>query len=171
MIFKITKKDKYTYFINPFFISLIIAIIIILASNFFYTKSFFVDIDIFLILMILPTLIIFIPLILFYFNYYKIDKNVTFKINTDQTEFSYINGNKTIEFKKEDVEKCILHLSIPVCHNRTIFAHWLVFSYAKIFTSRGNFVITCLTCDNIENYIPKEKIEKKCSHFSHAFPK
>lgn len=171
MIFKITKKDKYKYFINPFLISFIITFLLILGYNLYFNKSIFVELEIFLIFLIIPTAIIFFPLILFFFNYYKIDKNVIFTINVDQNEFSYKNGKEMIDFKREDIRKCVFYLSLPTYHKRPIYAHWLDFFYVKIITSQGSVIITCLTCDTIDEYIPGELIEKRCSIIYHAFPK
>lgn len=171
MIFKITKIDTFKYFINPFLISFIGTIILIFAYNLYFNNSFSVELEIFLLFMVIPTVIIFSPLILFYFNYYKTDKNVIFTINVDQNEFSYKNGKEIFDFKREDIKKCVFYLSLPTYHKRPIYAHWLDFFYVKIITSQGSVIITCLTCDTIDEYIPEELIEKRCSIISHAFPK
>ncbi|WP_123877497.1 hypothetical protein [Flagellimonas maritima] len=122
-------------------------------------------------LLVGQSILSYIPLLTFYWNYWKENKDSVLEINPDSGTFVFTGEKKIIEFYREDIEKVILHMSIPARHGRTIILFWHDFFYAKIFTAKGDIIVTCLLCDTITEYVPEDKVEKTSSHFAHAFPK
>jgi hypothetical protein len=141
----------------------------IIISSFIKDLNVISFIEFFLICSISPFLIYFLPLIIFYHSYKKFDKDTVFKI--DDNKYSYVNINKEISFFKEDIEKVFIYQSIPALNNRTIWLYWQQYFYVKIITIKEDIVLTSLVCDEIEKYLPEDKIERKSSHFSHYKPK
>lgn len=171
MKFSITEREKFKYLYKPLFIGLAIDLIGTLILVKYYSAELIVALKIFLAVLIGQSVLFYIPLLIFYWNYWKKDKNSSFMIDSDGEIFTFTDENKTLEFKKKDIKKAIFHMSIPARHGRTIILFWHDFFYAKIQTTKGDFIVTCLLCDTISEYVPEDKVEKTSSHFAHAFPR
>ncbi len=171
MEFTISNHRKYRYLYKPLLIGLAADFVIVYLGIWYYNANLSVALQVILAVLIGQSILIYIPLVLFYWNYLKTNKNSVLKIDPYVKTFTFTDGGKTIISAKANILKVTFHMSIPAYHGRTIYLWWHDFFYAKIQTTKGDFIVTCLLCDKLEDYVPEDKIEKKSSHFAHAFPK
>lgn len=173
MVYKISKASRLKYFIVPMIVQLIITLTLVVIN--LYTSNNvgsdrFVE-SLFMLLLFLM-FFLFVPLIIFYYNYSKINKGATFIIDSSQEIYEYQKENERILFKKQDIDKIEVHVSIPSYHNRIIWLFWQDFFYSSIQLKNGkNVIITCLMCDNLIDHFDEDMIVRKKSFLSHCVPK
>jgi len=170
MDFKISKKEVNQYLVKPIIIGLLLDLTITVLGSIFYKVDFIFVIKLFLGALLGQIFVFYLPIITFYSNYKRINKNLTLTVIPETKEFIYYDGINKIHFSEEEITELRVFVSIPTYHNRTIFLVWYDFFYSKIITSKGEFVITCLICTTLEDYISEDKIKKKGSLFAQGFP-
>lgn len=115
---------------------------------------------------------LFVPLIIFYYNYSKINKGAIFILDSSQEIYEYQKENERILFKKQDIDKVEVHFSIPSYHKRIVWIFWQHFFYSRIKLKNGkNVIVTCLMCDNLIDHFNEDMIVRKKSFISHCVPK
>lgn len=170
MDFKISKKEVNQYLVEPIIIGLLLDILGATLFAFYFQMNLIFALKVFLGILLGEIFLSYLPIITFYSNYRRINKNVTLTIIPETKEFIYYDGINKIHFLEEEITGLQVFLSVPAYYNRTIFLVWYDFFYSKLITSKGEFVITCLICTTLEDYISKEKIKKSGSLFSQGFP-
>ena len=173
MVCKISRASRLKYFIVPMIVQLILTLIIVVII-FFASENVdsvrFVKGWVSILSYIM--LLLYIPLIIFYYNYSKINKGATFIIDSSQEIYEYQKENERILFKRQDIDKIEVHVSIPSYHNRIIWLFWQDFFYSSIQLKNGkNVIITCLMCDNLIDYFDEDMFVRKKSFISHCVPK
>ena len=173
MIYKISRASRLKYFIVPMIVQLILTLIIVVIL-FFASEN--VDSVRFVkgLVIILSYIMLFfyIPLIIFYYNYSKINKGAIFTIDSSQEVYEYQKENERIIFEKQDIDKIEVHVSIPSYYNRFIWNFWQDFFYSSIQLKNGkSVIITCLMCDNLIDHFNADLIVRKKSFIAHCIPK
>ncbi len=171
MIFRVTRKDIFKYLVNPLIIGLAIDLIFTIGGTIYYNGDFVFALKIFLAILIGQSILYYVPILIFYINYYKKDRNSIFTYDSYHRTYSFKNDEMDINFSEDEIESAHFYLSKPLFDQRTIFLFWHIFYYAKISTVSNNFIVTCLVCDTLDKIIPQEKIEKKWFHISHSIPR
>lgn len=161
MIFRLTQKTKFKYLYIPLLKGFVINILTVLIMSFFYHVS---DLTLFLKLFfgVFAFQMIFynIPLLFFYYNYYKRDLKTLFYIDDKEYNFVYENAQSKILFTKDDIIKVVFHLPPALYDRRSTLLHWDEFFFSEIITKRNSFKISCLVINNLEEFISEEKIER-----------
>jgi len=170
MDFKISKREINQYLVKPIIIELLLDILGATLFAFYFQMNLIFAIKIFLGILLGEIFLSYLPIVTFFSNYKRINKNVTLTIIPETKEIIYYDGINKIHFLEEEITGLHVFLSVPAYHNRAIISVWLDFYYSKIITSKGEFVITCLMCTTLEDYISKDKIKKSGSLFSQGFP-
>lgn len=102
-----------------------------------------------------------IPLLILFFNYQK-ENSKTILVILNGDKLTYRKKNRFIEFTLSDIDKVVLNLSFPLYHKDIRLFFWDEYYYADIKLKNGeNIIITCLLCDEIEQIIPRNLIERK----------
>lgn len=163
--FKIASKDKSKYLFRPLLILCCIGFVICFVIILYKKTNLILGLQILFGALVGQSFLYFIPLFLFYNNYLKKDKHVFFNIGTNGESFSYQNKYKVVEFKEKDIQKVILHLSPALYDRRSTGLFWDDYFYSEIITTKGIFKVSCLVIDAIEDYIDKDKIERRKEYF------
>jgi len=95
----------------------------------------------------------------------KKDKETILTIENKGESFIYQNEGCKVTFTGKDIKKVILHLSPPLYEKRFTWLYWDDYFYSEIFTEKETFKISCLVIDNIEEYIPEGKLERRKDFF------
>lgn len=107
-----------------------------------------------------------IPLLIFFYNYLRKDRDTKLTIEGNGRDFIYQNKNTKISFTENDIKKVIFHLSPPLYDKRSTWLYWDDYFYSEIITNKGVFKVGCLVVNNLEKYIIKEdKIERRKVYF------
>ena len=175
MVYKISRASRLKYFIVPMIVQLIITLTLVVI-NLFTSENVdsvrFVESMARLLLLLMWYL--FVPLIVFYYNYSKKNKDAIFILDSSQGMYEYQNENENerILFKRQDIDKIEVHVSIPSYHNRIIWLFWQDFFYSSIQLKNGKkVIITCLMCDNLIDHFNADLIVRKKSFIAHCIPK
>lgn len=140
---------------------IIILLIIIALSSFFYlTNDFNIFLKILKVLLLWTLIVYLLPLLYLYFTYKKENKFTS--LNFFEGNIIVEDLNSSIKFSVKDISYVELNLSFPLFYNRHRLFFWDEYFYSKIVLFNGDyFYITCLLCDELEKFIPKELMLKK----------
>ena len=163
--FSITKESKSKYLYKPLIIAFVIDIIVVIGMTNYYDESFSTALFFFIIIIIFHSILITIPLVILYSNYFKNDKNISFSIINEGESFIYQNKNIEIRILKDDIEKVIFYLSPGLYRNGLTWLYWDDFFYSEIVTNNKTFRVSCLVIDTLKEFIEKEKIERRLIYF------
>ncbi len=165
MNFKITKKDKIKYLLKPLIIIFILCFIFALIMKQYHSYGLIMFLKLFSGTFAGQSFLFLIPLLTFYFNYFKKDKNTLLTIENNGKNFNYQSCGMKISFNENDIKKVIFHLSPPLFDKRATRLFWDDYFYSEIYTTKGIFKLSCLVINNLEEYINEEKIERKKVYF------
>ena len=166
------KKDNLDHYFNhplilSFIINLGLLILIFFSSDYDLNKT----LKIFAVVLVVQSILYYLPLGLFYYNYRIKSKGKKFQI-LDNDKFCYIKNGEKKYFTNSEIEKVVYNLSISLKLNNPIILSWHDYYFIKIFTQKQNYIITCLMIeDDIAGFFDKSKVEKKGFHFAHMFPR
>lgn len=165
MTFNITQKDKFKYLYKPLLVILFLCFVFALILKYYYNYDSFMFLKIFLGTYAGQSFLFLIPLIIFYYNYLKKDRDTTLTIEGNGESFYYQNRGVKISFTESDIEKVIFHLSPPLYDKRPTWLYWDDYFYSEIITNKGIFKISCLVINNLEEFVKEEKTERKKVYF------
>jgi hypothetical protein len=171
MSIELKKENIDYYFTKPLTLSFIINLGFLVFIFYFSDYDFSKTLKTFAIILVVQSILYYIPLVLFYYNYRNKSKGKKFQI-LDNYRFCYIKNGEKRYFTNSEIEKVVYHLSIPLKINNPIILSWHDYYFIKIFTQKQNYIITCLMIeDDIDGFFDKSKVEKKGFHFAHMFPR
>lgn len=111
------------------------------------------------------TLVFFIfPLLILDFNYSKYNKNMV--LNLSNTSICIRTKSKKIAFELDDIDYVEFNLSVTSYYKHMGIAFWNEYYYVLIQLRGGEkYIITCLLCDELEDFIPTKLIKKRMRIF------
>ncbi|MBU2525957.1 MAG: hypothetical protein KKC03_05085 [Bacteroidetes bacterium] len=170
MDFKISKDSIKKYLIRPLIIAILIDLILVAGFTVYLDENILFFFKWLVIIIFIQSFTFYLPLFIFFSNYYKINKDVLLTLTPEKKEFVYTKGFKSVFFKEEDIESLTFYTSIPVHKNKQVYSFWLDYYYCILKTSKGSFVVTCLLCDELDKFVPEEKIIRKGFVIAQGFP-
>lgn len=108
------------------------------------------------------------PLLLLFFNYSKENKNSSLVVDNGLFEFS--KNKQQTKFISSNIDEVEVNISMTLFYNKQTFFLWDEYYYYVIKLKDGrNITITCLLCNDLENYIPSELFKKKKRAFATTY--
>ena len=162
MTYSYSNKNRFNYLGLPLVITLTLNILIPFLFWYFNQwplRSFF---ELFLLVSMAAMILQYFPLILLHKNYLKKSKNIKLCYDEFNKEFIFKNKTDELKFNSKEIIKVDSYMYLPLCQGAPIFLFYHEYFYVKIYTEKGEIIVTCLTCSNILDILPKEKINKKC---------
>ena len=162
MTYSYSNKNRFNYLELPLIITLIPNILVPFLFWYFNQwplRSFF---ELFLLVSMAATILYYFPLILLYKNYLKKSKNIKLDYDEFNKEYTFKNNTGELHFKTKEIVKVDSYMYKPLCEGAPIILSWHKYFYVKIYTEKDQIIVTCLTCSNILDILPEEKINKKC---------
>ena len=102
------------------------------------------------------------PLFILYFNHHANSKSVEFSFEQEGNKFKYSSNKKNVTFTMDDIEKIELYLRPNMYEKFFELQYFGDYHYYRIFIKkRGAINISCLVCDEIEDFIPEKLIKRK----------
>lgn len=167
---KVTRGKKLRFFYIP--------VLVVLGSIVFFTSLFsligfqFFDFDFILITQIIAISAIFLllPHVIIYLNYLRINGRVILSISENKIQFE--DGSSKIEILIKEIQGIDKVMGYKKYHDKGVIIPWQEYFYYKVYCPGGPFIISCLICDNLENYINNVPFHKRMSHgIKLIFPK
>lgn len=172
MIFKVDKSKKVKYFYRPLLIGLAIDLLVTLVLTLYFNIGFIIALKVLLAILIGQGILFYIPLLIFYLNYFKLDRETTLLIDSEKNIIEYRRGHQKVDFRFDEINNIELFLSIPAYNNGPILLYWHIFHIWRINTSDNSVLVSCLVCDDILHQLPFiDNVHKDKFHIRHAFPK
>lgn len=171
MIFKIDKNKKIKYLYKPILIGLAIDCLGTLFFILFCNLDFNTALKVFLAILIGQGILFYGPLLLFYLNYYKLDRKTTLSIIPEKEIVEYRSERQMVDFGFDEIYSIELFLSIPAYDKRPIILYWHSFHIWRINTGNNSILVSCLVCDDVLHHLPFIKnVNRAKFHIQHAFP-
>lgn len=164
MNFSIRLKDQFKYLYTPILGGVLMDILLIVLFIYFKDISIEKSLILFLFLFLFMSILIFIPLIILYFNHSKVNKGRSLELSKKEDEnlFQLKNSTEIHSFSEEDIINVNFFLTAPVYRKSTRWLFWDEFFYYIIRLKNGKSItITCLLCENFNQFVSKDKIIKK----------
>lgn len=145
-----------TYFWKPFVQATVINITVIIISLFLFPKWDLMNI---LIITLVFSIKFYLPFLILVTNYVFNDSKLDLKKNSQFLELQYKEVRRQVY--KKDILRLEIYESIPRSQDRFSFFFWDRLFYYKLVLSDGSsFLISCFSCDDLENFCSSIKVKK-----------
>ncbi|WKK67017.1 hypothetical protein [Lutimonas zeaxanthinifaciens] len=162
MTYSYSNKNRFNYLELPLIKTLTINILLPFLVWYFYQWPLRYFFELFLLIFIAFAILEYFPVILLNKNYLKKSKNIKLDYDEFNKEYTFKDNTRELHFKTKEIVKIDSYMYKPLCEGGPILLSWYNYFYVKIYTEKDEIIVTCLTCSNILDILPEEKINKKC---------
>ena len=170
MKYRLNKNSVKRYFTNPLWGFLFFNLVLIAVLLFFSDKNVETKRIIFAGVFIGQSFFFLVPLTFYFLKYRALSRNIKLEITNNVFTYSW-KDREVVSFTMGEIELVELFGSPSAIDNKSSIVLWDKYFYYKLWVNQSSYIIPCLVCDNLEEYLPEGVILKKNYSLLKSFPK